>query len=412
MIFSDFERQIAFRYLRAKRQEGFISIIAAFSFLGITLGVATLIIVMSVMNGFREELTHQILGFQSHITLYPARESAALVANSPGLKTLQEIPGVVNAIPIVERQTIVARGSQAAGAQLFGIRPRDFRLSDKLIAGTLEDFTGNTILLGARLAERLNVAPGDGVKLVSPQGTATPFGMAPKIVTFQVAGVFEVGMYQFDSASLFIPQEAAQRLFGLGEGIDAIQVYVTDPYGLAPVVNALRLAVGGDYRINDWLSTNTPFLNALDVESNVMFIILALIILVATFNVLSSMIMLVKDKGRDIAILRTMGASRAMILRIFFLTGSCIGVAGTLAGFTLGLAFAANIERIRMWIESLTGADLFNQQIYFFAHLPSKVMAGDVCMIVGLALLLSFMATLYPAWQAAKLDPVEALRYE
>lgn len=411
-MFSAFERLVAFRYLRSKKQDGFISVIAWFSFLGIMLGVATLIIVMSVMNGFRSELTAQILGFQSHITLSPSKNNHEAIRYAKNQEIIRALPGVTKVIPVIERQTILNTGSRAFGSMLIGLSPDDFHLNDKIISGSLDAFAEQSIIIGVKMAEKLGVNISDKVRVIFPQGMNTPFGSAPKIVKFTVAAIFEVGMYQFDDTVVFVTKDDAQKFFNVKDGIDSLHIYLEDPYKVKHTADILRDKFYSSYRISDWMSSNKPMINALEVERNVMFIILTLIILVATFNVISSMIMLVKDKGRDIAILRTMGASKNSILRIFFLTGSSIGVAGTIAGLIFGVAFAQNIEKIRYVLEKFSGVALFDEQIYFFSHLPSKLEVYDVVQIVILSLSLSFIATILPAWKAAKLDPVEALRYE
>jgi len=389
-MFSPFERMVAARYLRPRRREGFISVIAGFSFLGIALGVATLIIVMSVMNGFREELLKRILGLNGHLEVYAAE-------------------GV---IPNYD-----AAGGRTSGAVVRGIKPEDLRarkiLADHIEAGSLDAFAGeDAILIGARLAQRLGVNVGDKVTLIAPEGRPTAFGTVPRVRAYTLAATFEVGMYEYDSTFIFMPLKAAQIYFRMPDAVSSLEVIAADPDRLRFLRDSILQALDRPLRILDWQQANSSFFNAIEVERNVMFLILTLIIVVAAFNIISSLIMLVKDKGQDIAILRTMGATRGMIMRIFLLSGASIGVAGSLAGFALGLAFADNIEIIRRGIQGLTGTELFAPEIYFLSQLPAKVDAGEVATVVIMALVLSFLATLYPSWRAARLDPVEALRYE
>lgn len=414
-VFSPFERMVAARYLRPRRQEGFISVIAGFSLLGIALGVATLIIVMAVMNGFREELMARILGLNGHLGVYAA--DGPLTDFDTVAATVRGIPGVETVTPIIEGQVMASARGNTSGAVVRGIRPADFRarpvLADSIQEGSLEAFAGgDAVVVGSRLARRLGLAIGDKITLISPQGRPTAFGTMPRVRAYTIAATFEVGMYEYDSAFIYMPLEAAQVYFRLPDAVSSLEVMVADPDRLAPVRQGIVNMLEGRVRLVDWQQANASFFNAIQVERNVMFLILTLIILVAAFNIISSLIMLVKDKGRDIAILRTMGATRGMIMRIFFLTGASIGVVGTFAGFVLGLAFATNIEVIRHWLESLTGTELFAAEIYFLSQLPAKVDPVEVASVVLMALGLSFLATLFPSWRAARLDPVEALRYE
>lgn len=414
MIFSRFERTVAFRYLRPRGQ-GFISVIAWFSLLGIALGVATLIIVMSVMNGFRAELLGRVLGVNGHLTVMSMEGGP--ISDYEGLaEKLRAIKGVVSATPLVEGQVLVTANNAATGALVRGMRPDDFRkrsvIASKITAGTLTDFEGDSVIIGDRLAKRLAVKAGGVVTLVSPQGNATAFGTAPRLKSYRIAAVFNVGMYEYDSAFVYMPLEPAQLFFRVPEAATAIEVMVENAERVSEVRRPMLAVTGTAYRIFDWRQANASFFNALQVERNVMFLILTLIILVAAFNIISSLIMLVKEKGRAIAILRTMGATRGMIMRIFFLTGASVGVAGTFGGLLLGLVFCDNIESIRRALETLTQRQLFAPEIYFLSQLPAKVDPMEVVAVVLMALGLSLCATIYPSWSAARLDPVEALRNE
>ena len=414
MIFGAFERMVAFRYLRARRQEGFVSVIAIFSLLGIALGVATLIIVMSVMNGFRADLLARILGLNGDLGVYAM--SGGLADFDAAAEKLREIPGVTRVTPLVEGQVMATSDTGAAGALVRGVRAGDLRtlplFADHIIQGSLADFSDDGVAVGDRLARRLGVAVGSSITVISPEGTATAFGTMPRVKTYHVAALFNVGMYEYDNSFIYAPLEAAQLFFRLQDEVSSLEVFTGDPDRARAVGRAITAALGGHVRVVSWEQANSSLFNAVEIERNVMFLILTLIIVVAAFNIISSMIMMVKDKGRDIAILRTMGASRAMILRIFVLSGASIGVVGTIAGFVLGIVFTNNIEAIRQALQKVIGTDLFAAEIYFFTRIPARIDSGEVAAVVIMALALSFLATIYPSWRAARLDPVEALRYE
>jgi lipoprotein-releasing system permease protein len=415
-MFTAFEWMMAARYLLARRSEGFISVIAVFSFLGIMLGVATLIIVLSVMNGFRAELLGRILGLNGHFVVQ-AEGGLSLTNYDAVAKTLSGVEGVVLAAPIIEGQVMATANGGAGGALVRGIEPKDLEarpiITRNLVAGGLQRFEhGEGVLVGARLASKLGLRVGDRITLISPQSTATVFGTVPRHKAYEIVGTFEVGMYEYDSSFIFMPLSAAQVYFQLPRQASAVEVFVRDPDAIGRQRREIRAAVGDSMRITDWQRINAHFFNALQVESNVMFLILTLIIVVAAFNIISSLIMLVKEKGKQIAILRTMGATRGSVMRIFFLAGASVGILGTVAGFALGLAFCINIDRVKQLLEGLTGVELFAAEIYFLSHLPAKVDPAEVLQVVGMALVLSFLATLYPSWRAASIDPVEALRYE
>jgi lipoprotein-releasing system permease protein len=414
-MFSRLEWMVAMRYLRARRQEGFISVIAWFSLLGIALGVATLIIVMSVMNGFRQELLARILGINGHLSVYG--EAQRLVDYDALAEKVRNIKGVVSATPLIEGQVMAAASGVARGAIVRGVRPADLAaraiVAGNLETGSLDAFQDDdAVLIGARLAEKLGLGVGGRVNLISPQGNVTAFGTVPRMRAYRVVGTFNIGMFEYDSAFVFMPLKAAQTYFQMPGAVTNLEVFIEEPTAASRMADRLTAQLGPGQRVHDWERVNSSFFNAIQVERNVMFLILTLIILVAAFNIVSSLIMLVKDKGRDIAILRTMGATRGSVMRIFFLSGASVGVIGTAFGFALGLAFAANIETIRQWIQGLTGTELFAAEIYFLSKLPAVVDAKEVAAVVLMGLALSFLATLYPSWRAARLDPAEALRYE
>ncbi len=415
-MFGPFERMVAARYLRARRKEGFVSVIAGFSFAGIMLGVATLIIVMSVMNGFRTELLDRILGANGHLSVYSVVGQGFSDYEAQS-RRIAMMPEVTYAMPLVEGQVMATANGRNQGALVHGIAPDDLKarpiFADNIQVGSLADFHGPDVaVIGERMARKMGLRIGDKLSLVSPKGRATAFGSIPRIRAYTIVGVFKVGMVEYDSSYVFIPMEAAQVYFSLPGRVTQIDIGLKDPDAVAAVAQKLLPLLTPEQSMYDWRRANSSFFNAVQVERNVMFLILTLIILVAAFNIISGLIMLVKDKGRDIAIMRTMGATRGAVLRIFLMAGASIGVVGTAAGVVLGLAFCANIEHIRRFIEQFTNTDLFNEEIYFLSKLPAVVDPSEVVTVVVMALVLSLAATIYPAWRAARLDPVEALRYE
>ncbi len=416
-MFGSFERAVAGRYLRARRGERFVSVIAGFSLVGIALGVATLIIVMSVMGGFQVDLLNRILGFNGHLGVYgttgPLPDYDAVTARIRG------VPGVVSATPVVDGQVLLSgsRG-QSAGGLVRGIKPEDFQrmraVSDHIRQGTLADFQGeDAIAIGVGLAGKFGLSAGDQLTLVSPQGAATAFGTIPRVRAYRVVAVFQVGMNEYDTSFVFLPLPAAQIFFQQPAAASHIEVMVADPQAVREVRIGIAQALAGTpVRIVDWQQSNNSFFAAVQVERNVMFLILTLIILVAAFNVISSLIMMVKDKTRDIAVLRTFGAGRGAVMRIFLMCGASIGVTGTMVGVVLGVLFCLNIETIQGWVEAATGASVFNPEVYYLTHLPAKLNLNEVAQVMVMALGLSLLATLYPSWRAARTDPVEALRHE
>lgn len=415
-MFSAFEWMMAMRYLRARRREGFISVIAWFSLAGIALGVATLIIVMAVMNGFRQELLSRILGLNGHLSVF-STQGRTIGDFDKVAEKIRGVDGVAAVVPIVEGQVMISRRGFAQGALVRGIRSKDLVekkiVSDNIVAGDLAGFAGdNAVVLGARLAEKMRAGVGDVVTLISPNVNVTAFGSVPRMRAYRVVATFRIGMYEYDSGFVYMPMAAAQVYFQTPGAVTNIEVAVDNPDRARAV--GLTIVGTGDGRIQvrDWQAANASFFNAIRVERNVMFLILALIVLVAAFNIVSTLIMLVRDKGRDIAVLRAMGATRGGVMRIFLIAGTGVGAVGTLAGVVLGLVFCDNIESIRRGVESLTGNDLFAPEIYFLSQLPAEVNPMEVAAVALMSLSLSFLATVYPSWRAARIDPAEALRYE
>jgi len=413
--FAPFEWKIALRYLRARRHESFIAVISTFSLIGIALGVATLIIVMSVMNGFRHELLGRILGLNGHMIVQSI--AGGLPNFDATAARIRAIPGVQSATPIIEGQVMASANNAAFGALVRGLRPADLQkltsVSSTLSPGALQTFQSEpSVIMGARLADKMGLAPGDHVTLIAPRGAYTPFGTTPRVKSYPIAGTFRIGMSEYDQTFIFMPLDEAQLFFNMGTTAGGIEIMVTS----ADAVNQWRVPVeraAGDFaRVTDWQQMNSSLFGALQVERNVMFLILMLIILVAALNVISGLIMLVKDKNHDIAILRTMGATPGAVMRVFFIAGASIGLFGTLGGLLLGVVFCDNIESIRQFLSSLTGTELFSPEIYFLSKMPAEMDTGEVLSVAGMSLALSFLATLYPSWRAARLDPVEALRYE
>ncbi|HEY3224884.1 MAG TPA: lipoprotein-releasing ABC transporter permease subunit [Pseudolabrys sp.] len=413
--FSPFEWMLSLRYLRARRKEGFISVIAGFSFLGIMLGVATLIIVMAVMNGFRKELLDKILGLNGHLLIQPLEkpltdweEVASRVAGVQGIRL---------AAPIVEGQALASSPFNASGVLIRGIRLMDLEklpsVANNVKQGSLKGFDEEQgVAIGRRLADQLSLRSGDNITLVAPRGAVTPMGTTPRIKVYKIAAVFEIGMSEYDNAMVFMPLKEAQAYFNRAGDVTAIEVYTDNPDRVDRYRKVVQDAAQRPIFMIDWRQRNATFFNALQVERNVMFLILTLIVLVAALNIVSGLIMLVKDKGQDIAILRTMGATQGAIMRVFLITGASIGVVGTIVGFMLGVVVCLNIESIRQFLSWLTNTELFSPELYFLSRLPADMDSGETTVVVIMALVLSLLATLYPSWRAARLDPVEALRYE
>jgi lipoprotein-releasing system permease protein len=412
--FARFEWMLAGRYLRTRRREGFVSVIAGFSFLGIMLGVATLIIVLSVMNGFRKELLNKIVGINGHIFL--AALDKPLTDYAEVAERVSKIIGIRRAVPLVEGQAFASSAYNGSGVLVRGVRPEDLgkieAVSGNLRQGSLKDFgQGSGVVIGKRLAEHLALQVGDTITLATPKGAQGPFGVVPRIKGYQVDGIFELGMSEFDATFVFMPLEEAQAYFNRENDVTVIEVFLDNADRVDEARYAIEMAVERPVILTDWRQRNRTFFAALEVERNVMFIILTLIVLVAALNIVSGLIMLVKDKSEDIAILRTMGATSGAVMRVFLITGASIGIVGTIAGFVLGLVFASNIQSIQEFVSWMLNRQLWDPTLRFLSQIPSEIDPGEVTAVTGMAIVLSLLATLYPSFRAARLDPVQALRY-
>jgi lipoprotein-releasing system permease protein len=407
------ELLLAWRYLKSKRKEKAISAIAGFSIIGIILGVATLIVVTSVMNGFRKEFTQRVIGFNGHVVLHPIKPA---VNYSQTAKEILCIKGATQAVPIVERQALISGDRTVRGTLIYGISCDDLKkkdlISKNIVGGNLKDFNQErAIILGESLARRSNVCVGNKVVVITPEMDETGFGVVPRKKTFTLVAIFNSGMHEYDNSVSYISLDIAQKLFKMQNSVTGISVSVDNPLKLSNVKKEIERKFSDSYRITDWQSSNSSFMKAVEIERNVMFLILTLITLVASFNIISCMIMLVKDKEKDIAILRTIGLTRAAVTRVFFMTGASIGIFGTLVGALAGVAFSLNIRKIQELLDALLKTKVFSPEVYFLTHLPSLLDATDVVVTLAVSLSLSCLATIYPARKAGRLNPTEILRY-
>ncbi|MEE9314216.1 MAG: lipoprotein-releasing ABC transporter permease subunit [Rhizobiaceae bacterium] len=405
---------LARRYLGSRRKETFISVISVISFLGIMLGVMTLIIVMAVMNGFRTELLDRILGINGHLIIQPVHSS--FTDYDEVAKRIEGVNGVTIALPLIEGEVLASGGKGGSGARVRGMREADLKrlsaVGDKIIEGTLDDFAASEgVAIGVNMATSLNLSLGDSITLITPDGNKTAFGVSPRVKAYPVVAIFKMGMHEYDSIFVFMPLEEAQLYFNAEGVANVIEAFIEDPDMVDELAPLVEQAAGRPIYVTNWKQRNVTFFQALEVERNVMFLILALILLVAALNIVSGLFMLVKDKSSDIAILRTMGATRGAVMRIFLITGSSIGVMGTLVGFVLGLLFCQNINSIKDMVASISGTNVWDPTVRFLSEIPARLDMGETLMVVFMALGLSLLATIFPAWRAARLDPVEALRY-
>ncbi|HVI97884.1 MAG TPA: lipoprotein-releasing ABC transporter permease subunit [Sphingomonas sp.] len=416
MILSRYERMIARRYLLPGKGEGFIFLVASISLVAVMLGVAALIVVMSVMNGFRAELFDKIVGLNGHAVVQgyngQLRDWRTIA------KEARALPGVTSAIPLIEQPLMATYQGHVEGVLVRGMRVEDIRINKtiggKVTAGSLATLTpgSRTIAVGARLAEALGAGVGSTISLISPQGQATPFGTVPRIIEYRIGAIFEVGIYDYDKTYVLMPMEDAQTLLLMGDSVGMVEINTVDANRIGAILAPLAPRIGGEAVIADWRSLNAQLFEALTVERVAMFVVLSIIILVAVFNILSSLIMLVRAKTRDIAILRTMGATRGGLIRVFVTVGTTIGALGTAAGLVLGFTFLYFRQDVVKLIELVTGQNLWDPSIRYLTELPSRTDPIEVIGIALMALFFAFLATLYPAFKAASTDPVQVLRYE
>jgi len=413
--FSSFEWMMASRYLGSKRRDGFVSAISIISFAGIMLGVAVLIVVMGVMNGFRTQLLDRVLGANGHIVVHAS--PGPMMSFDHWAEQVRTVDGVTRVVPIVEGQVMASAHSIIRGAQVRGIRQGDLQsfdlVANNIEQGNLDDFQGGrAVAVGNRLAQMMGLNQGDRITLTAPEGDVTPFGTTPRTKSYRIAATFEIGMSEYDASFIYMPLAEAQLYFNTGEGVNYLEIMVDDPDSVREYRRQVMDAIEVPARVYDWQQINSSFVGALQLERTVMFIILTMIILVASLNIVSGMIMLAKDKGRGIAVLRTMGATQGTIMRVFLIAGARIGVLGSVVGLGLGILFAANIEAVRQFVMWLTGATVFDPEVYFLTRLTAEINNGEVAAVMVVAITMSLLAPIYPAWRAARLDPVEALRYE
>ncbi len=417
--FGVWERAVAFRYLMAVRKSGGVALVTIFAFVGIAMAVFALITVMSVMNGFRSELLDRLLGFNGHA--YVAGGILGSPDRDKALERIRKVPGVVRATPMIQGQVIVMGPAQITGAIVRGVSAADVKgtaiIADNIKRGSLDgygrgDYGGDLILIGDRMAAALGVGPGDPVTLISPTGATTAFGQSVNQKDYTVGGVFSVGMSEFDQAFIYMPLDQAQLFFGREGVVDKIEIMLDSADRAIGMKPAIAQAAGPAAMVFDWTQENETFFNALQVERSAMRLILMILVAITTLNIIAGLVMMVQNKRRDIGILRTVGASQSAILRIFFMAGSLIGVLGAAAGLILGVVVCLNIETIQQIVERITGAQVFNPEVYFLSHVPAKIEWSEVGLVTAWALFMSFVVTLLPAWLASRLDPVEALRYE
>ncbi len=413
-MFSYTELFISFRYLKSRKRENIVSLVSGFSFLGITLGVATLIVVLAVMDGFRGELFKRVLGINPHIVI---TSKNGPIYNYLNLKDqISLVSGIENVFPIIDSQVMVRSKSQVAGSLIRGMTLSDIKqvdiLKSNLITGNFDSLYENQIIIGNRLANILDVGLGDKVTIFSSSSTSTVIGSIPRSKSYKIGGIFNIGMYEYDSTYIFLNLKEAMNFFNYSNSVGYMDLRLANPDDVVNVTNSLLNILTNDYNLLDWKQLNSSYVNALEVERNVMFLILTLIILVAAFNIISGLVMLVKEKNRDIAVLRTMGASKYSIMRIFFISGITIGLSGTFFGALIGILFASNISSIQLFLDNLTGSNLFAAEIYFLSQLPANIIFSDILKVTSMSIFLSILATLYPSWKASRMEPIEALRYE
>ena len=417
-MFGPFERMVAGRYLRSRRGERFVSIIAVFSLVGIALGVATLIVVSSVMSGFQVELMSRALGANGHITI-EAYAGERIDGYQKLLPPMRAVPGVTSVLPVLDGQVLLSTDTGGArGGLVRGVTQEDLRalhlISDHIVAGSLDNFTGDdAIAIGLGIATSYRLPIGGSITLISPHGAATAFGTVPRVRAYKVVAIFDAGLSDYNNGVVFLPLPMAQVFFQVPNSITGFQIRVADPEHVETVLRPLaEILAGRKLLIRDWRHANDAIVGVLQVQKETMFIVLGMIVLVAAFNVISSLIMMVKDKTSDIAVLRTIGAGSGSILRIFLMCGAFVGVTGTAVGTVIGILFCRNIVTIQHWVESVTGGQVFDSSVFMLTALPNTIAWDDVVRVVVLGLVLSLLATLYPSWKAARTDPVEALRGE
>lgn len=406
------EIEIALKYLTSKRKEGFASLVTILSFIGITLGVATLIVVMAVMNGVKTELVKRIIGINAHISI--GSVNGDIKDYDSFVKDIETIPGVTSVFPTVHGQALAMINGTNRGVMLRGLRKKDFNskqiLANSLRAGNLYNEDGFDVIAGIQMVKQVGVNRDTKIGLISPNFNTTMFGSIPRMKEFSVSGIFDVGMYEYDASVLFTSLQSAQKFFGKKDVVSFIEIEVADPRHLDDVRKKLEAFVSDDMYLTDWQKANEGFIESINVQSNVLFLILMLIIIVAIFNVVSGMVILVSDKSREVAILRTIGMKARSVIRIFMVCGFSTSFFGTLLGLAIGLSFASNIDEIRLWLENLTSTNLFSAEIYFLSQLPAEVRISDVTKIVSLSMVLGLFSTIYPAYKAAKIEPAEALK--